>query len=400
MVFQKFLKWAECNATFILYSFLVIYFSSLAIWGINRPDAWSDEYHFVETIKYFGNNLNLSTLHSYEEMSTPLPFIVYAIWGKVAGFELPMLRILSILIAFCTYLVFYSIFKSYFSRLTALLAVTFFALNPYSAGASLFVFTDMIAILSLGLSFLSVIKRKPVLLGISLSSAMLSRQYLAFLVPPFVIYYGLKVLYSKEKSDLKSLLTVVLSCIPLGLLVLYWGGSCPDNLRKEQYMSYAFAFHPEFMTLYICQIVVYTFPFLLYYWKRFYTDKKIILISILVSLLYFVFPVKPSIAGIEANVLTVGYFHRFLRVFLSDGWINLTFYISFLFALPVLFTLLLSMISDLRKKKISITFLSIGTMMCFLLVMPFSYLVWEKYFLPVLPIMIFLILSRFEIRKD
>ena len=392
MRFEQVKSWITGKETRIFYLFIICYLSLLAFCGINRPDAWHDEDHFVETIKYFGENLNFRSLYDYEEMSTPLPFIVYAIWGKFVGFGLPNLRIFSILTAFCTYLIFYSFFKSFFNKLTAILAVAFFAINPYSAGISLFVFTDMLAILSLGLSLLSVIKRRPVLLGIGLSASLLSRQYLAFLIPPFFLFYALKLLYSKDIHDLKSLIAVVLSCIPFGLLVLYWGGTCPDNICKNNYVSYAFVFHPEFLTLYISQIFIYTFPFVLYHWKKYYFSTKIILISILTSAFYFLFPVKTSIPGMHANVLTVGYFHRFLKMFLNDGTTNLVFYFAFLLALPVFFTFLSDIVSDIRAKKFDIRFLSVCILICFLIVMPFSYLVWEKYFLPVLPIVIFLIL--------
>lgn len=390
------MKFINDKETWFFYFFLMLYLISLSIWGINRSEPWHDEGHFVETIEYFGKNLNLTALYNYEEMSTPLPFIVYALWGKLVGFQLPLLRILSILVAFSTYVVFFALFKNYYSSLIALLAVSFIALNPYFAGASVFVFTDMMAVCFLGLSFLAVLKGKPVLLGIALASALLTRQYLAFLVPAFFLFFLLNLVYSGERIYLKYLSAVALSCVPLGLLVLFWGGFSPVNNVKNLYIPYAFTFHPEFLTLYICQIIIYVFPFVLYNWKKFYLNNKILLISLAVSFLYLLFPVRPSMPGIEVNVLTVGYFHRFLKIFLSDRITHVVFYFSYLLSLPVLFTFLYSVVSDIKQKRLGLRFLCVATLLFFLLVMPFSYLLWEKYFLPVLPVVVFLIFNDYR----
>jgi len=383
----------------IFFFFLIFYFIFLALWGINRSEPWHDEYHFVETIKYFGQNFNSNALYNYEEMSTPLPFIIYAIWGKLFGFQLPVLRVFSIIIAFSTYLVFFSLFRRYYSSITALMAVPFIALNPYFAGASIFVFTDMMAILFLGLSFLSIQRGKPVLLGMALASALLTRQYLIFLIPAFFLYFFFNFFNSGQKEYLKYMRAILLSCVPLGLLMLFWGGSSPVNTVKDKYISHAFTFHPSFLTLYISQIFIYSFPFILFYWKKFYSNKKIVLISLLVSVSYLAFPVKSSIPAIEVDVLTVGYFHKFLKMFLSDGMIHIVFYFTYLMSLPVLFTFISSVFADIKQKRIGLRFLFAVALLFFLLVMPFSYLVWEKYFIPVLPVVLFLIMCDFNDEK-
>lgn len=393
---RELMNFVKGRETWLFLFFLIIYFSLLALWGINRPEPWHDEHHFVETVKYFGENFNSTALYNYEEMSTPLPFFIYAVWGKLAGFQLPVLRILSILVACLTFLVFFSIFKKYYNGLVALVVVPFFALNPYFAGASIFVFTDMMAILFLGLSFLGIQRGKPFLLGIALASALLTRQYLAFLVPAIFLYTSLVFLNSGKKGELKYLIAVVLSCVPLGLLMLFWGGSTPVNTLRDTFISYAFTFHPAFLTLYISQIFIYSFPFILFKWRKFFLDRKIVLISLLASVSYLLFPVSSSIPAIEVDVTTVGYFHRFLKMFLSDSMVHVVFYFAYLMSLPVLFTFISSAYSDFKQKRIGLRFLFTATLLFYLLVMPFSYLVWEKYFIPVLPVVVFLIMNDFR----
>ena len=66
--------------------FLLVFAGAVTVIGINRP-YWGDEAHFAETVRYFGNEISLNTLKSYNEMSTPLPFVLYALWGKILALK-------------------------------------------------------------------------------------------------------------------------------------------------------------------------------------------------------------------------------------------------------------------------------------------------------------------------
>ena len=48
-----------------------------------------DEMRFIETSRNFSSGFGLSLLKHYEEMSTPLPFMLFGMWGKLFGFETP-----------------------------------------------------------------------------------------------------------------------------------------------------------------------------------------------------------------------------------------------------------------------------------------------------------------------
>src|SRR6266568_4671245 len=61
--------------------------------GLNHP-TWGDEGHFIGTITSFGSDLSIAQLTNYPEVTTPLPFIVYALWGRAFGFDPFHLRIL------------------------------------------------------------------------------------------------------------------------------------------------------------------------------------------------------------------------------------------------------------------------------------------------------------------
>jgi len=85
----------------ILVIFLIIFEGIVAYFGINRS-YWGDEAHFIPTINRFGDDLSITTIKHYNEMSTPLPFILYSFWGRIFNFDVQTLRIFSLIIAFIT----------------------------------------------------------------------------------------------------------------------------------------------------------------------------------------------------------------------------------------------------------------------------------------------------------
>jgi hypothetical protein len=63
---------------------------------------WGDEQHYILTVQSFGRNMGAETLRTYDELPPPLAFALYAWWRRLAGFTLPRLRVLSLIIAFAT----------------------------------------------------------------------------------------------------------------------------------------------------------------------------------------------------------------------------------------------------------------------------------------------------------
>jgi 4-amino-4-deoxy-L-arabinose transferase-like glycosyltransferase len=379
--------------------FFFFYFFLLVLFGINRP-IWYDERHFVETIRYFGKTPFFQALYSYEEMSAPLPFILFSLWGKLSGFSLISLRIFNLLIAFLSYLVIYRFFTTYLNKKVSLLLIIFTTINPYFAGASIFVFTDMISILFMFLAFYAVARDNSLLMFFGLSGSLLCRQYLAFLIPSFFIFYLIRLLKAEErKAALRNVISISLSCLPLLFLFIYWHGSCPVNETKKLYMDNAFKFHLNAAVLYLSQVVIYTIPFSIVLSKKVYNNTKILILSVLLSSIYFFAPVKASPAAIEVSRFTVGYLDRAISILKIKGLSQVVFYAGFLLSIPILLHWIKTIIEKIQQNELDIQALVILTMFTFLLVMPFSYLLWEKYFMPVLPIVLFLFFYK-NIRSD
>lgn len=392
--FYKIITRIDGKENIVFFVFFAIYFSMLIFFGINKP-VWHDENHFVDTINYFGETPLFQALHNYDEMSTPLPFILFSLWGKIFGFHLISLRILSLFLASATYWLLYLFFSKHLIKSTALFLTIFIALNPYFIGASIFVFTDMTAILFMVLAFVALYNKSPLLLLLGLSGALLSRQYFAFLIPSFFIFYFLKFLNEDNKlNSLQNILAVLLSCIPLMVLFIYWGSTCPDNTVKKLFMNNVYQFHFNSLFLYSAQIVLYTIPISIVCNWNLYKNKKSILISALLSVAYFLNPIEVSPSALLINRSTVGYLNRAIELIKIRGLSQFVFYAGFLFSIPVIIHWITVFIRKLKTKDFDIDFLLIMTMFSFLVVMPFSYLIWEKYFIPVLPTVMYLLINK------
>lgn len=379
----------------VLLCILLLVFEGVVFcFGVNKP-YWGDEAHFVDTVHRFGTDMGLQTIKHYNEMSTPLPFILYALWGRIFGFDVQILRIFSVIIALATYLLLHHlVFSVFHDTKIALLTTAFVVFNPYMIGLSIFVFTDMFAILFIILGCISIREHYPVLLGISLACGLLCRQYVIFFVCAVGLYF-LSVCWKNRKQlfskNLAMLFFSVISILPMVLLSVLWRGLSPDNELRHIFLSHGYRFHLSFLTLYVCQLFIYLVPIVALSWRTLYRSKRTLLVSLVVSFLYWLFPVR---CHIDADIDTVGFFHKFVKFIFKSQYVeDFIFYVAFVLGLPILFFVLKDIYSKWKQKNVDFTFFLDISIIVFFMVMPFSYLCWEKYFLPLLPLVAIRILS-------
>jgi len=327
-------------------------------------------------------------------MSTPLPFILYAFWGKLVGFHMHQLRFFSLIIALFTFITFYFFYWQSSGRVHIALLVTFFLIfQPYSIGISVFVYTDMLALFFLAWSLIAFQREKPLLLAISAAGALLCRQYFIFLPAAFFLYYLIQLIISPRGKSHTMLISSLVSVVPLVSLLILWRGFSPQNEMGNLYLQKGLYFHIEFLVLYISLFIVYLFPIIIYRWKKYYTNYKLLFLSILLSFTYFLFPVRVSEPAMAVGVFTVGFFHRFIRMTLGSSFEHIVFYLIFLFSLPVVLWIIQDIYSQIKyRNPNSFLFADLGIIF-FLIIMPLSYLNWEKYFLPIIPIALIQILG-------
>jgi len=104
-------------------------------------------------------------------------------------------------------------------------------------------------------------------------------------------------------------------------------------------------------------------------------------------MLYFVFPVSVSrVSGELNNTDTVGYFHKLVKMIMpSVAAERIFFWLVFFVSLILVYRLGRELFRAFKFKECNNNTVFILAIFVFLLMMPFSYQVWEKYLLPLIP---------------
>jgi hypothetical protein len=374
---------------------LVIFSSAIMVLKLDRP-YWGDEDHFVPTVRYFMSTPLIQAIQDYPELTTPLSFILYAGWGQLFGESLPTLRSMSLVLGFATALVLHRlIYDVTRNPVLSLLAGLWLFVNPYVFGASLFVFTDIAALFFLILAVWAAYHSRPLVYFFAAATALLTRQYIIFFVMAVGVYSAVRWLIYKDRTAIFMFASSVLSILPVLGLVTSWGGLSPAAGRQAWlHGTTGLAFYPFYLTDYISTYPVYIFPFLLMAYRSVFRSGRLWLIAIGLSIYYFAFPVAPSwVVQAETNLVTIGYFHRLLKIISPWPFLeHAIFYIMFVIGVALLLFLIQDGWKRLRHRQIDINLLLDLAIISFFLLMLFSFHVWEKYLLPVLPLFVLRVL--------
>ena len=366
--------------------------------GLTRP-PWGDESHFVETVRAFGNDMGLDNIRNYRQVTPPLTFIAYALWGHIAGFDLPHLRLLSLMVAFVFYILIHRIvFETTGKGVLALFVTALLMVNPYMAGVSVFVFTDMITLAFIAASLYAVWRERPLLLWFGLAGALLCRQYSVFLMCGACLYAIITWYFDRRPVMAAMAITSFLSIVPLGMLFLLWGGVAPPVGSAYWNPESDLRFHPGFVSVYLVMTTVYLAPLLAYSWRRLYADRRTLLMSAVAGFYYAAFPIRASeVTVMQTGRTTVGLCHRLIRTTgIGSVAEDVLFMILFMLAMPVVIHVVRIIRSGLKTKILRYDFFLGLLLFCFLIIMPFSYQNWEKYILPLLPVITLLLISTEE----
>ena len=189
-------------------------------------------YH-LPTIRQFAEHVDLE---SYPAAQTPLYHLLFAGFGKVFGFELWRLRLLNAAISYAAALALLRLLR----RSTPLepqqaLALTLvFVLSPYFFGPSFTLLTDNLALL---FAFIALERidssRRSLSPGafavacLAICAAVLTRQSFVWLAPVAAAFLLLAPVPLGRKLAGLALLAAAL--VPLGGLVILWGGLVPKG---------------------------------------------------------------------------------------------------------------------------------------------------------------------------
>ena len=102
---------------------------------------------------------------------------------------------------------------------------------------------------------------------------------------------------------------------------------------------------------------------------------------------YWLSPVAASPYTIMIERYTTGFFHRALqRILASEALVHVVYFMLYMTAIPVVWHMCRDLYQRVRRRQTDFAFFLDLCIMSFLIVMPFAYMAWEKYFLLVIPI--------------
>lgn len=376
------------NKIWLVISFIFIIAAALS--AIGHP-SYGDETHFVETIRLFSSASWPDIIKDYPEVTTPLVYIIYAAWGKLVGTGLIELRILSLIISILFLFVLYLYVISYTkNEKLGLLLCALVIINPYIWGLSVFIFTDMLTLLFVLSALYMFTRDKPGLTAFLLGMAVLCRQYAIIFTIALWLYISLRSYYSREKRTFfKYTLYLFISLIPLIVLTVIWKGLSPPSGTKKFILDTGLFWNPHALVTYITFSAIYIFPLLLIFNTKFFAYKKLLIPAVIISCLYFIFPVGVSkVTSISNNLDTVGLIHKLLFSLAGRGVLSEIILFVFFFAgIWIILIFLKEDIHTIQSGRISPVLLLSLCYYIFLMIMPFSYQVWEKYLILILPVL-------------
>jgi hypothetical protein len=361
---------------------LLLWFAALYGVTANRP-PWGDEVHLVETIRLFGRGIDVELLRTYPEMNGPLVFILYAAWGALVGFEIWTLRILSAILACATSWTFYKIVDTRQSEWKpALVALATVVLNPYFIGLSAFVFTDMLAILMMVLAWYGLLHRQIWVAGLAAGASVLTRQYFAFLVLAVAGAEALGQHAGRSRSLLRAVFALAVGLVPFAALVWLWQGLSPQNSLRSLYLQGNVRYDPHALSLYLAVPAVYLSPLIV--WRVWHGVRwTSVAAGIVAAIFVLAFPVKASLAQTAQDVFTVGFVHRVLEATLPPLAVRFAFFLMAAVWITVLIECGRDAAARWRHTPPAVPELMPWSLViAFLIVMPFSYMPWEKYGVP------------------
>lgn len=381
------MKYLEKNLTYLI---LAVPFVLILIASFFLSENWiDDERIFMPVVKSIGKNYlpSIDQIESLKSPMGPLFFIIFGFIGKLVGFSMVWLRFFNIILSYAVTLLVYKYLQGKLKNPTW--AVLLFIANPYLwMMTAPLLYSDMLAVffIFLGLYFYS--KNNRILVGVMFGLAICTRQLMII----FPLALGLTDLYFFYKKE-KSFFTLILDLIPIlmyaPLVALWKGFNSPTIQKKLDHVNNADSFSFSFANLNYALIIIfiYSLPFI---WKKIpkhINVKTLVFILPTAILLYLGVPIRlnknlpdgsgmPDTAGALdlVFVYTEPISYVVIPILLFCGvvllWINITSKIVNHF--------------DLYHRLI---------LLCFLLLFAINSVAWDKYFIPVIPI-IFLVAYR------
>ena len=280
------------------YSFLILSLPFITFILITRLafNPFVDEHLFhLPTIRAFASSFPFFNLKDYPSASGPLPYILWTIFGKIFGFEIWNLRLLTAILSYLCSLIFFTTCREQ-KRSFPLLMTLVLIFSPYIFLHSFTIYTSNLTLLWELFSLRYFLKYQEsksnfdLLLGSVGSLALVFSRQLDIALPAGVLFY---FLMEKSRRKPLSLLSGVVPIAGLLLLMIYWNGITPPRFQT----GFLPVLKPVHLTLILTVVGFYFQPFGLYECKKLKSRAAIILL-LLPLLLYLSVPYPKEGLGI------------------------------------------------------------------------------------------------------
>lgn len=386
------LRWVRWCCIGLGTLFLLIAWLSMGI-STTYP---GDELRFIQSSQSFANGQGIAELPSveylrtYEEMSGPLPFWYWGKWGQVFGYSLASMRLSTMLWGVLTLGLLFEVLVTLLPRPRwVVMAFACVVLNPYWWTMSIFAYTDIFGMAGLLLASIGVARgrswRHVVYVALGVMMALLSRQYLVFALPAMGMvalgWWGVD-----RKMAIKLLAALLVGCLPLAALVLLWRGLGPDNVLKATYETGLLRWKFESAWLYVSLMGVYGLPLWIWLRKAAVFRRWEWLLAAVTLIVGSFIVISPSESAVLVGYTTVGLFDRTMQWIPLGGSVrHIIWTLGGVLGVLLLARLAFNTCQDLRQQRLGPDGYILMILLGLLIVMPLSYLHWEKYFIPALP---------------
>jgi hypothetical protein len=361
---------------------LILYFILFNLFGQLGFPIRKDEIHYWPVSLRFSEDWipSVDLLKSYDELSTPLSFIIFGTIehlfhrGIFAGRLLNLLSSLGILSII--------VFIGEGRDRKYLCSVIGVLIYPYFIGCFTHLYTDIIATFFVFMGFLSYLNRLNLMSCLFFVLAISSRQYMLAFPLGILIYEVLNLIRAKNANLIMP--TVIrslyqfLACLSIMVWALFWGNFGPvvEVLRQNISTVSLFKLFPEHSLYFLsCLGFYFVIPeFILLKRKPFIVNlfnKKAIVVSLSLFILFLFFP---PYQNVNYNIPTMGYMDKLFRLVGGNFFRMTLFY-------------MLALMACLRFLAIRLESLLVLSNVFMMLK---SHIAWDKYLLPLIVVLWFL----------
>jgi hypothetical protein len=206
-----------------------------------------------------------------------------------------------------------------------------------------------------------------------------------------VILYSLLKYKNEKQISRKYVIDSLLTFLPLLVLFGIWKNISPASGIEKWIIPNSSFYNLDYINTYLTFSVIYIFPFAIVFFKKIKFSFLSLSIAFALTILLSMFLIKTSMATLEfTDYKTVGFVHQALAEMfgLDSFWLIMILGFFLLVGCYKNIELLKRFYVYIRNKSLEKEMIFTILWFLFLLIMPFSYQVWEKYLTMILPFFI------------